>query len=621
MSEKIYGWTGKILRVDLTTGNVSFEETSKYSNFIGGRGIASKLFYDEVSVNTGPYDKDNLLIFMTGPLTGTPLPSTSRIEVCSKSPMGYPEPIWVRSSLGGSFGPELKYAGFDGIIIRGKSDKPVYLYLHDNEIEIKDATFLWGKDTFETQLGITGKHGQEVKTACIGPAGENLVSDAIILHQMGHASGLGGFGAVMGSKNLKAIVAKGTVGIALADSEKTLQLVKEITPLIYDPTNPPGQSGASVDFSNNWGSHEDDGREFAKQHGIGKISCHGCPVSCYPKLKVPGLGVGSQICYWTIYGLFGAKTWKESWEIGNLADRAGVSMIGFANIRDWLVRLLEEEIITEKEINLKVGAGGIEFYRELIPMIAFRKGFGNILAEGLPRAAEKINKGQDYIVHHRGWVDKIVDPRSSSFGIIAKAMENRIEYGNKYGSKTDAKISPPDNLLKDQEVSNIYEQVFQSKKASDPSLIRGKAFPTIHTQNYRMLIDSLTLCARIFPFLTSGYGKDHKGVMHIHSMMYSAVTGIDTDEDTLFKAGERLYNLDRLLGLKYGYSSKEKDRTGINEKFFKEVYKNSRLKNKKIDREAFEEELNNYYELRGWDKETGIPTDSKLDELGLRKNV
>ena len=219
----LYG--GTILRINLSEGKISKEPTSAYSgDFLGGRGINTKILYDGVPPEVGPLDPASLLIFGVGPLGGTPVPS-GRVEITFKSP----ETGFLGSTnFGGFFGPELKFAGYDHIVFTGKADKPVYLWIYNDEVEIRDAANIWGKDTYEAQEILRAEGNPEARVACIGQAGENLVHFASVQSELGHGSGRTGMGCVMGSKNLKAIAVRGTKGVALADPERYLSLVTEL---------------------------------------------------------------------------------------------------------------------------------------------------------------------------------------------------------------------------------------------------------------------------------------------------------------------------------------------------------------------------------------------------------
>jgi aldehyde:ferredoxin oxidoreductase len=617
-----YGWVGRILRINLSTGAIQFIPTDKYEKYIGGRGIAAKIFYDEVAPEVEPFDPGNKLVFMTGPLTGTPFPCAGRIEIAAKSPVAYPKPIWVRSSVGGFFGPELKFAGYDGIIVEGKAKKPSIICIEDDIVTIRERSDLWGLDTFETQRRIAESEGTKAQVMCIGPAGENLVRDAIILHHTGHASGLAGLGSVMGSKNLKAIVVTGKQGaVHVADPAEVLRLTKKLNDQIYKSENPPGLTACSSDFKSNIMEHQDSAEEFVKNHMFGKKACFNCPISCYPKLKIPGLANSTQICYWTIFPAFGSTTWRESWEIGQMADRFGIGLYSVASFRNWLLELNNKGLISDGDLGIKIRSGNFDFYKELIPMIAHREGFGDILAEGIPRTAALLKKGEDQFFNYNGWVDYFVDVRESAYGVLGLATGTRIEHEDQFGSPMVHGLTPEDKPITSDNVKSIYKEIFGNGDAIDPSTLKGKAIPTMHTQNYRMLMDTIPLCKRIFPYLFNGYKDDHRGEMDIHSQMFNAATGKNLDEKDLLKSGARIFNLERLLGIKYGYHSKQHDLQALDSRLFKEQHERSELTGKKIDRVEFEIELERYYRKRGWHPETGIPMDETLHKLGLSEFI
>ena len=224
----LYGWKGKILKIDLSSSEISVIDTTKYiPDFLGGKGISIKIASEILKKGTGAYDPQNPIIFMTGPLTGTLAPTSGRAIVSSVSPRTYPGEVFTRSGFGGYWAPELKYAGYDGLVITGSSQKPVFININDGTIEIKDAKNLWGKGTNYTQSRLKEELGEETQVICIGPAGENLVRSATIQHNLGNASGNAGFGAVMGSKMLKAIAIRGTGGVDIADPVNFIKECKD----------------------------------------------------------------------------------------------------------------------------------------------------------------------------------------------------------------------------------------------------------------------------------------------------------------------------------------------------------------------------------------------------------
>ena len=265
---KNYGWIGKILRVDLTTGQITSMNTMNYAEgYIGGRGIATRIAWEEIDPDVDAFDPENLLIIMTGPLTGTLAPSSGRVMFCGVASQVYPKPWFTRSCMGGWFGSELKYSGFDGIIVQGKAEKPAYIWINDGDIEILDAGDIWGRDTFSTQKYLGNKHGEEVKNACIGPAGENLVRLAVIQSETGNAAGQGGFGAVMGSKNLKAVVAKGTGVINIAEPDDFLEICMALN---KDFQRSPQERPPAFE-------DPEDARRYGRR---GAACSHACPWKC-----------------------------------------------------------------------------------------------------------------------------------------------------------------------------------------------------------------------------------------------------------------------------------------------------------------------------------------------------
>jgi aldehyde:ferredoxin oxidoreductase len=293
----MYG--GTILLLNLSDGEISREPTSSYSgDYLGGRGINIKLLYDKVSPGTDPLDPTNYIIFGVGPICGFPIPG-SRTEVTSKSP----ETGFLGSTnFGGFFGPELKFAGYDHVLVTGRAEKPVYIWIDNDNISIRDASKLWGKDTYETQMIIRSEVDPEAQIACIGPAGENCVRFATIQHELGHGGGRTGLGAVMGSKNLKAIVVRGTKGLDLAYPERFLSIAYELE---QELRNDPGIQEVQ---KNGWAPIEDAGYRYAAslrtprrvcasdlyyKYPTKRTGCFGCPVQCMELFPVEAKGGGT----------------------------------------------------------------------------------------------------------------------------------------------------------------------------------------------------------------------------------------------------------------------------------------------------------------------------------------
>jgi aldehyde:ferredoxin oxidoreductase len=342
--KKIYGWTGKILKIDLTTGKTSLIPTMDYAErFIGGRGINAKLHYDEVAAHVGAFDPENKLTIMTGPLDGTIAPTSGRVEVGGKSPQTYPNESYTVSSFGGWWGPELKYAGFDGLIVHGKSPKPVYLYIRDGKTELRDATHLWGKDIFTTQEMLWKElgDGRKPQILTIGPAGENLIRFAIMMHGSSSASGQGGFGGVCGSKNLKAIVVRGTGYVEVARPKELMDVAYEMNRWIYRPDQRPEKWTNIASFHRiGWSFFQGQkakGWKWLKNYTRKAEACHACPLACrvFSNIKDSDGRQGSAKCNQFWYEKYDMERHKDITEVfykaAKVADALGINgfeMIG-----------------------------------------------------------------------------------------------------------------------------------------------------------------------------------------------------------------------------------------------------------------------------------------------------
>ena len=322
------GWVGKILRVDLTTRKISESSTFDYvPQFLGGRGLGAKICWDEVPPEVNAFDPENRLIFATGPLTGTLAPTSGRFEVLGKCPQSTPVESYTRSGVGGHFAPELKWAGYDAVIIQGKASQPVYLWISDQKAEILDAKNLWGLDTYKTQQMLWKVHGKKTRVMAIGRAGENQSRIAIILTDSGDVSGQGGFGGVMGSKNLKAIAVRGTGSVNVARPKELTKITHDIQTLFSRRSvkgNPyePEEKGFKYNI---WGGGYGRGSltllpgellDLCNDPSSGYTqhpdSCFACPVSCRSRLTGPDITLASLMCQILyVFGVNGPRTGKR----------------------------------------------------------------------------------------------------------------------------------------------------------------------------------------------------------------------------------------------------------------------------------------------------------------------
>ena len=389
-------YAGNILKVDLSSGEITKERTSVYADaFLGGRGINIKLLYDNISRGTDALASGNVLVFGVGPLGGTSL-STGRTEVTAKSPE---TGLLASANFGGSFGGELKYAGYDHLVLTGKAENPVYILINNDTVEIRDASGVWGKDAYETQDHLRGEAGNpEVKIACIGPAGENLVRFATIQHGLGHATGRTGTGAVMGSKNLKAIVVRGTGGLKIADPVKFLAHAGELKSAIGEH---PGLKAFSEEgmsrvqdpdpeeAKERWGKPMPSEPAIYDKFKPKRTGCLGCPVQCMDLYQAKELGKGGS-------GVISCHLYSEwtknvmcfdsavSLECAVLSQRFGIDCISSALTIRWLMELYEIGIITAKDTDgIVMEWGSPQAMRSMLDKITFREGIGDVLADGI----------------------------------------------------------------------------------------------------------------------------------------------------------------------------------------------------------------------------------------------
>ncbi|MCK5095467.1 MAG: aldehyde ferredoxin oxidoreductase, partial [Spirochaetes bacterium] len=422
---------GKVLRVNLSKKEILTEpltEELRY-NFIGGRGINSKILYDETGPNTDPLGPENRLIIGAGPLTGTPVPTSGRYTVTAKSPL---TGILGDGNAGGTFGAELKYAGYDHLIIRGRSEKPVYLLIDDDNVKLKDARHLWGKNTFETEIILKEELGNtEIRVLSIGQAGENMVKIAGVISDEEHAAARCGMGAVMGSKNLKAIAVRGSKTINIADPGRLFELIDGMYEdykkcSAYDWYTKYGGTVAIIDmcragsapiknYLKSGGtdlnrripiSHE----KIFEKYKLKDVACHGCPLACDKWTYIDGLGR----CKHPDGGSFHSAIWEIYdypfiVEFNRLCDRYGLDLYSVQMVTAAAMEWYEKGVITKKDTDgLEIRFGDKEVVRSLVHKIAGREGFGKILAEGSIAAGRIVG----------------ADPDSTATGGYGKGMDH-----------------------------------------------------------------------------------------------------------------------------------------------------------------------------------------------------
>lgn len=597
------GWVGKILRVDLTRGQWNVEELDRHlaQQFIGGRGLGSKILYDEIDPRIDPFSPDNKLIMATGPLTGTSASAAGRYMAITKSPL---TGTIACSNSGGHFGAELKFAGFDLLIIEGKAKEPVYLYVEDGKVEIREAMHLWGKTTHEATDQILNETDMDARVACIGPAGEKLVRFACIINDKHRAAGRSGVGAVMGSKNLKAVAVKGTGSVGIANKEAfrkaTLEGFQKVKANPVTSTGLPTYGTAVlVNVINQHGlfptrnfqegvfegAEKISGESMAEQILIRNRACFACPIACgrvtkttHPKYAYSGEGPEYE-SDWSLGACCGVDQIDAIGKANYLCDILGMDPISAGVTIACGMELFQRGIITTKEIGRSLNFGDADAMVEMVKATGYREGFGDALAEGSYRLAERYGH-PEYSMS----VKKQEFPAYDGRG--AQGMGLQYATSNRGACHVRGYMISPEILGAPQKL--------------DPFETEEKAGWTKAFQDTTAIVDSSGICL---------FNTFAIGVPEILEYL-KAATGLEMSLEDLMKAGERIWNLERLFNLKAGITGKE-DR--LPDRIVKEPMPEGPAKGKVVELNKM---LPEYYELRGWDKD-GVPTREKLKALGL----
>ncbi|MDH7506932.1 MAG: aldehyde ferredoxin oxidoreductase family protein [Candidatus Thermoplasmatota archaeon] len=601
------GYTGKILNIDLKNQTTKIEKTdlNDASSFIGAKGLGAKILFDRLPKKTDPLSPKNILMFTTGPLTGTSTQTSGRGTVVTKSPK---TGLFLDSHFGGFFAAEIKKAGWDVIIISDKSEKPVYLKINNDVVEFKDAKDLWGKECLETHEILQKKEGK-VKTAVIGPAGENLVKFSSITIDGHRHAGRGGSGAVMGSKNLKAIALTGSNKIPLHDpdgfNKKTKEVLKRIQENDFIPIRRKFGTPYWVKVVNDEGfiptrnfteGEFEYGDEINAETMQKKIvdaggACFNCVIACWNKSSIkngPYKGVSLVGPEYETIALMGSNLGMASIEdlayITNICNELGMDTISLGGVLGFAIEAYKKGVITKKDLEgIELDWGKTDEIAKLIKVIAYKKTkLGGILTEGVNIAAEKLGKNsENFSVHIKGLEVPGYDPRGTFGMAIAYATSDR---------------------------GACHQRAWTVKaELKDPNLNRfsfkDKAKIVKEVQDERAAFFSLVLC-------------DFAPISEENCVeMWNLATGFNHTVESYLKAGERIWNLIRLFNLREGMDPKT-DTLPV--RFFKESFTKGRSKGIFIKKQEFEKSLKEYYTLRGWN-EKGIPTSEKLKELGLSK--
>lgn len=625
------GYVGKILSVDLSKGEIIEEKLNLdlARRYIGGRGFGAKMIYENTGPRTNPLGPQNVIVYATGPLNGTLAPGCGRLHICTKSPL---TSIFGWSNVGGHFSPELKYAGYDAIIVRGRAEKPVYLWINDGRAEIMDAGHLWGKSTHDTGKQIIQDVGdRKAEVLSIGQAGENLVKFAGLMsigRLSGKAAARTGVGAVMGSKKLKAIAVRGARDVEVADPVKFKKVVNDVIDVLRkEPaTIVASMFGTSflVDSLGNKGSlptwNYQKG-EFEHQANINAEamrdrylwkaqSCSGCWLGCCRYVVVkdgPAAGYAGKGPEFETLAMVGSNLGIGDLSaviaIHDLFDKYGMDATSGGTVIGFAMECYQRGILTKKELDgLDLTWGNHEAVLELARKIAFREGIGKILAEGVKKAAKIIGKGsKKYAMHIKGLEIIGGDPRGQTGFTLGYAVCNRgaCHLG----------------ALPVFEYTGAHEEgkkFFGSSEAADRFGIKGKGRLVKWQEELMAVEDSLVVCKLVYSHFLTTPKKLFSLSFDKQAKLYEAATGIAMSGKKLQKAGERIVNLERAFNVLCGITRKDDTLPG---RFLREPLKEGGSAGYLVD---FEPLLDEYYTARGWNKKDGIPSGEKLVGLGLK---
>lgn len=596
----------KILRVDLTAGKFSDQTVSEEDErkFLGGRGLAAKMLYEENKPKLDPYDPENRLIVMAGPYTGTLGSFTAFYNITTKSPL---TGAILSAHSGGHWGPMLRRTGYDGIVFRGRAPKPVYLLITDKGPELKDASDLWGKDVFETTDELERRH-EKAKATVIGPAGERLVRFASVMNDHHRAAGRGGAGAVMGSKNLKAIVVHGTREVPQADPEKLRESFKAATATVKEKSQAFAKYGTSmvVGMTGKAGSiptrnfqtgHFPDyekigGDALVNNHKLKDTACARCPLHCGNYTKADGqYHAETEGPEYETLAMFGSNLGNSNLEsiimANSLCNRYGMDTISCADTIACAFELFEKKIITEKDTGgLRLDWGNHAAMVKLVEMTGKGEGFGKLIGEGSRRLAARYGpEAQRYAMNVKGMEFPGYDPR----GIQGMALA--------YATSTRGAC----HLRATMYVPELFQGVL------DRFTVKGKAQPLKEMHELFTVYDCMVLCkfgAR------NAFANSWDNIV----MLVNAATGRGYTVDELKKVGARGWTMERLFNLREGLSRKDDT---LPERLFTTPIHDGPSKGAVVNKADFEAELLAYYRLWGWTAE-GVPTKDALVSLGLK---
>ncbi|HEY91785.1 MAG TPA: aldehyde ferredoxin oxidoreductase family protein [Dehalococcoidia bacterium] len=603
------GYMGKVLFVNLTNGTLRDEplDDGLRRDFIGGYGLGARILFSQQKANVDPLGADSIAGFLTGPLTGTPALSGSRYVVVGKSPL---TGGWGDANSGGYFGPQLKFAGYDGVFFTGISEKPVYVYLNEGKAELRDASNLWGKDTFETEDTLKSEHGQNIEIACIGPAGEGISLISAVMNNKGRAAGRSGVGAIMGSKKLKAIVASGQMNVPLADETRAKELrtkyMAELLPVaqMFRAMGTSALTAASAHSGDspvkNWGgvgvvdfpNVDPIAAAAIMERQEKKYACWHCPIGCGGHMK-EGTGeykyeAGAHKPEYETLCMFGSNCLNNNVEsiikVNDICNRYGLDTISTGATVAFAIECYENGIISKSDTDgIEMTWGNHQSIVAMTEKIAKREGFGEILADGVRVASSKIGNDSDlYAIHIQGQELPAHDPKLG----YHYATTYRMDATPGRHTQGSEGLAPPDLLPK-----------FDRKSYS------GRAEAHRIGSNFNHVMNAAGLCMFMYISLPSA---------SVLTDFMSAVTGWDVTTEELIKTGERIANIRHSFNLREGLNPiefKVPDRS-----LGEPAQKEGPVAGVTVDESTMVQE---YLKAMDWDSKSARPSKEKLLELGL----
>lgn len=622
-----FGFCGKLLRVDLKNRVASVEALSQdlFENYLGGRGINVKYLLDELPENTDPFSPDNVLIVSAGSLGGTIAPASSRLAIAAKSPE---TGLYCKTTSGGHFAPELKMAGFDGIIFTGAADEPVYVCINDGKVEIRDARKFWGKDVRETDRLLKEElNDHRISTLSIGPAGENLIRYAAVMVNIYRCASRCGMGAVMGSKNLKAVAVRGTGSVRVADPARFKEVAfnaRESSKQDQDRwyryfffgtqrglvwANEAGfnptrnfQTGYIKD------AYKVGGEYIRERYQQRETGCGSCVINCgtyYEMEKSPFGPAFSEGPEWETCNSFGARVGSVDTEFllkaNEYANINGLDISSLGTIIGFAMELYEKGIITKKDTDgLDLTWGNTKEIFTLLQKIVAREGFGKLLGESIKTIAESIgNHAEDYAIHVKGLGLTSCDSRLTKPYALAFTVNPR--GGDHLHTEIICQFgATPEHV-------EIAKRVSGSQKGANPLSGEGKTRMVKYHEDFVCVSDSLGIC--FFHTLSS-----HRVSPDIMAELFESATGISMSADRLQEVGERILTLERIFNIREGMQRSD---DALPKRMVEEAIPDGPSKGRAVTKKEIEAMLEEYYALHGWDPVSGFPKKQTMKTLSI----